>query len=444
MTLNNVILDIATISFLLFISFFIRQKITFLQKSFIPVSLIAGTLGLLLGPQVLGKFSPIHINFSEYIGQWTSFLFCFIFSTSFLGITAKKFGRDVLSTTFITGSIHMMQVCVGLAISFLLSRVMSNVPFEIGLLPVAGFYGGHGSAGIIGGSFANEGWEDAMGIAMTYATIGMFAATIFGMVLVNWGAKRKYVKREMSSTYLEEKDMTGIIPKENRQPAAVEIANPSVIDPMAFQLMIVGTIIGISHIIRISIIKVLPFWERIPLYTMCLLIGALLGNFLSKTKFNNLIDRASMKRISGVALEFVIAAAVATIKLSVLASFLVPILISSVVICLLTAVFAIYLSKKWYGEDWFEVAMGAYGQCTGSLATGLLLIKVIDPEGETLAAESISGSSTLGSAFQLPYTTMGPMFLMASPLMFSFGSFGIFLAFLILGTILFRRGAKRA
>lgn len=442
MTLNDVILDIASISFLLFISFFIRQKIKLFQKNFIPVSLIAGILGLILGPQILGKISPVYIKFSEFIGQWTNFLFCFIFSTSFLGISAKKFGKDVISTTFITGTIHMMQVCTGLLITLILTKFITNLPYGIGLLPVAGFYGGHGSAGIIGGSFSLEGWEDAMGIAMTYATIGMFIATVFGMVLVNWGVKKGYVKKKMDSSYLEEKDITGIIPLSDRKPAAMEIANPSVIDPMAFQLMIVGTIIAISHIIRISIIKVLPFWERIPLYTMCLLIGALLGTLISKTKFNNLIDRPSMKRISGVALEYVIAAAVATIKLSVLASFLVPIIISSIVLSALTAVFAIFFSKKWYGDGWFEVAMGAFGQCTGSLATGLLLIKVVDPEGETLAAESISGSSTLGSTFQLPYTTMGPMFLMASPLMFTLGSWGIFLAFLIIGTLLFGRSNK--
>ena len=33
------------------------------------------------------------------------------------------------------------------------------------------------------------------------------------------------------------------------------------------------------------------------------------------------------------------------------------------------AVICIVLAKKWYGKDWFEMAMGAYGQCTGSLAT---------------------------------------------------------------------------
>lgn len=444
MNLTTVLIDIASVSTLLFLAFLIRQKVAFFQKYYIPTSLIAGILGLLLGPQVLGQFSPVSLSFSDSISQWTNFLFAFIFTTSFLGTASNKFGRDVLSTTCVTGAVFMAQILFGLAIAFVLSMVMSNVPYAMGLLPVSGFYGGHGSAGIMGGCFATEGWEEATGIAMTYATVGMFAAVIGGMWIINWGAKKGYTRRKMSGNYLEEKDITGIMPKEERKPMAISISNSSVIDPMAFQMMIVGTIIAFSHVLREAIIKVFPFWSRIPLYTMCLIVGAIIGIFLSKTRYNQYIDRGSMKRISGVALEYVIAVNVATIKLSVLATYLVPILLTSVVICVITAVMCIVLSRKWYGENWFEAAMGAYGQCTGSLATGLLLIKVLDPNGDTLAAESVSGSSTLGSFFQQPYNTIGPMLILSSPAIVTFGTAGFLAAFLIVGTVLFGRTVKRA
>ena len=65
MTLTTVLIDISTISALLFVGFLIRQKIPFFYKYYIPTSLIAGILGLLLGPQVLGQLSPIHLHFSQ-------------------------------------------------------------------------------------------------------------------------------------------------------------------------------------------------------------------------------------------------------------------------------------------------------------------------------------------------------------------------------------------
>lgn len=441
MTMTSILLDLAIISILLFLAFIIRQKVPFFQKYFIPTSLIAGILGLLLGPQVMGQVSPIYIQFSDSISQWANFLFAFIFATAFLGTTSNKFGRDVLSTTCITGVIFMAQIICGLGVTFVLSKFISNAPFEMGLLPVSGFYGGHGSAGIMGGIFADEGWAEAIGIAMTYATVGMFCAVIGGMFIINLGAKKGVTNRKMDSNYLDEKDKTGILPKENRKTTATVITSSSVLDPSAFQLMIVGTVIGLSHILRVAIIKVIPFWSKIPLYTMCLLVGAILGIALSKTKYNQYIDRKTMKRISGTALEYMIVSAVATIQISVLANYLVPMVVTSVVVVVVTAILSIWLSKKWYGENWFELAMGAYGQCTGNLATGLLLIKVLDPNGETQTAESITGSSTLGSFFQQPYNTVGPLIVMSSPVLFTLGTAGFFLVFLVAGTLLF--GSRR-
>lgn len=444
MTLTTVLIDISAVSVLLLIAFLIRSRIPFFYKYYIPTSLIAGIIGLLIGPQVLGQFSPICLHFSDWISQWTNFLFAFIFTTSFLGTSTSKFGRDVLSTTCVTGVVFMAQVFVGCIVAYVLGLFMDNVPYAIGLLPVSGLYGGHGSAGIMGGCFATEGWEDATGIALTYATLGMFIAVIGGMWIINWGAKKGYTRKKIDSIHLVEKDITGIVPKADRQPTGMAIANSSVLDPMAFQLAIIGTIIAISHFLREAIISVFPFWSKIPLYTMCLIMGAIIGIALSKTKYNQYIDRGSMKRVSGVALEYVIAMNVATIKLSVLASYLVPILVTCVILTVLTAIICLGLAKKWYGKDWFEMAMGAYGQCTGNLATGLLLIKVLDPDGDTLAAESVSGSSTLGSFWQQPYNTIGPMMILSMPLATTLGTAGFLVAFLIVGTVLFGRTNKEA
>lgn len=219
---------------------------------------------------------------------------------------------------------------------------------------------------------------------------------------------------------------------------ATAVCSPSALDPFAFQCMIVGGIIAISYLTRIGLIAIIPFWKRIPLYTMCLLMGAIIGPLLAKTSFGQYIDRPSMKRISGIALEYMIVVAVATIKISVLKTYFFPIVVSTLILCSITAFLSVYLAKRWYGEHWFELAMGIYGQCTGTLATGLLLIKVLDPDGETMTSESISGSSTLGSFYQLPNTTMGPMIFLANPMMYIGGVAAILVGFLVAGLLFFR------
>ncbi len=80
-TLIQIMYDFASVSLLLLLGYQLRKHIKLLQNYFIPVSLIAGVLGLLLGPQVLGKVSPIYIPFSETVPpQWSGVLFCFVFA----------------------------------------------------------------------------------------------------------------------------------------------------------------------------------------------------------------------------------------------------------------------------------------------------------------------------------------------------------------------------
>ena len=438
MSLTDFLVDISTISFLLFLAFIIRRKVFFMQKYFLPASLIAGIIGLLLGPQVLGLVSPVCIRFSDSISQWTGFFFAFIFTTSFLGTSAMKLGRPALSSICQIGVIHMMQICVGLLIAFGLSRFM-DVPYAIGSLPVSGFYGGHGSAGVVGEGFKALGWDDAMGIAMTYATVGMFMAVLGGMVITNMGAKRGVTNRRMDSNFLTVSQKTGIVPEEERKSIGTAIVDNAVMDPMAFQFMIVGVIIAISYVLRNAIIKVIPFWSKIPLYAMCLFMGAILGNIISKTKYNQYIDRNSMKRISGVAVEYAVTSAIVTIKISVLATYLVPIVVTSLVLTVLTAAVSIFLLKRWYGEGWFETAVGCFGLTTGSMATGLLLCRVLDPDNETLAAESVTAASTMGNFLQQPYNTLGPILLMSNPVTYTWISVGLLAAFLVVGEVLFGR-----
>lgn len=61
MTLTEVLIDFSMISVFLMIGAWLRRKIKLLQIYYVPVSLIAGILGLLLGPQVGATFATVGI-----------------------------------------------------------------------------------------------------------------------------------------------------------------------------------------------------------------------------------------------------------------------------------------------------------------------------------------------------------------------------------------------
>ena len=72
--------DFAFMSLLLIIAQFLRSRIKFLQMFYIPASVLAGLMGLVLGPQFLNV-----IPWSGKIGSYAYMLVCVLFGGLFLG-----------------------------------------------------------------------------------------------------------------------------------------------------------------------------------------------------------------------------------------------------------------------------------------------------------------------------------------------------------------------
>ena len=73
------------------------------------------------------------------------------------------------------------------------------------------------------------------------------------------------------------------------------------------------------------------------------------------------------------------------------------------------------------------------------LATGLLLLKVVDPDYKTNAATNITSSSTLGYTYQLQYTLVFATVIMTSPLFTYVWSWILLVVLMGLGLIFGRR-----
>ncbi|SHH02990.1 glutamate:Na+ symporter, ESS family [Anaerosphaera aminiphila DSM 21120] len=443
-TLVQIMYDFASVSILLLLGFLLRKKLKIFQKYFIPVSLIAGALGLLLGPQVLGQVSPIYIPFSETVPQWSTVLFCFVFGPTFLGIKMGKINKNAISATLINGTLHQMQAVVGLVCTLIFSKtIMKSLPMGFGLLPVYGFYGGHGMANAAGVIFEESGyWSDGIGAGMTFATIGIICGVVFGMVLINKGIRKGYLKSTASVDNLDEEDLTGYIPLGKRTTIGEGVSNPSALDPLALQFALVGCVIICGMIMRYFLLKISPVMENFPIFATTFICSLIIGTILNRTKYVEYVDRNTMNRITGLALEYMIASAIATTSIGIFKKYWLPFVVISVIIVALDYILVYYMSKKWNESDWYEIMVGAFGMTMGVLATGLLLIKVIDPEYKTSATESVSIASTLGYVYQLPYTILIPLVVMKNPNLVIIISVVLLVAFFAAGEVICGRTNK--
>ncbi|MBQ2150470.1 MAG: sodium:glutamate symporter, partial [Bacteroidales bacterium] len=77
------LVDVGLVSILLLLGKLLRANVRFIQKLFIPPSLLAGLAALLLGPEVLG-WLPL----SDNMGTYASILIALVFST--LPLTSRR------------------------------------------------------------------------------------------------------------------------------------------------------------------------------------------------------------------------------------------------------------------------------------------------------------------------------------------------------------------
>lgn len=234
----------------------------------------------------------------------------------------------------------------------------------------------------------------------------------------NKAAEKGTTSIKMKREDMPESMMTGYIPPEERTSIGRGVSSPAALDPLASQLLLVGLMVLFGYIIRNGLIMIHPFFKNLPLFACCLIFSAVFGICTQNNQtVNSVIERPVIVRISSCTLEYMITAALATTRLSVFADYGIALVVVSAGVAIGTYYFCFGLAKKILVKDGqFETGLGLFGQCCGVLATGLLLLKVVDPDFKTTAAANITSSSTLGYTYQLQYTIIFIALIMTKPL----------------------------
>lgn len=434
----------------------IRVKVGFVQRLFLPSSIIAGVLALLLGPQVLGAlaeqagydgFSEAGIFTPEMLDVWAALpglLISIVFATLFLGkdIPSPKRAATLvgpqLSLGFALGS--------GMYVVGLLVAVLILVPFfssspMMGALLEIGFEGGHGTAAGMRGVMEELGFEDGADLALGLATVGLLAGIIIGIALINWGVrsgKTELLKGDVKASVDEQK---GLFAKDENYPAGEMTTRPASIEPLSLHVAIVAVAILIGWVILEALRWVeaqtyggedaaFELFTFVPLFPLALLGGVILQLIAKKMGAAHLVDHQIMLRIQGLALDFLILSALATLSLSAIGSNFAPFVILAIVgIAFNVAIFVIF-APRIIPRYWFERGIGDFGQSMGVTATGLILMRITDPESESPAFEAFGykqlvfepifgGGLVTAAAIPLIYATGPYPLLIAMTIMFA-------------------------
>lgn len=392
------IMSLCAICVLLVTGIVIRSCFPVFQRFFIPSSVIAGFAGLIVINTLGHLLSP---EWFAAFGKLPGFLINIVFAGLFLGTapTSLKKIWHLAAPQFCFGQIIAWgQYVVGLGLVFFLLAPVFNVPDVFGNLLEIGFEGGHGTAGGLAETFRELGWQAGADLGYTVATCGMILGIVIGMILINIAVRRGYVRDVRTFDDRETLERIGFFRREEQPLAGKQTVSPDSVDSLALHIALVGIAILIGYGIKQLLIltdgmtpasfRELHIMQSLPLFPLCMIGGVLLQLFLRKTRLDMLADHDQMKRITGAALDFLVVAAIASIRLEFVIAYWVP--LSLLVLAgIVWNVFAVmYIGPRIFENAWFERSIAEFGQAMGVTATGLMLLRTVDPKSKTVATEA--------------------------------------------------------
>ena len=425
----NAVIVFTSLCLLLTLGKILRVQVPILQRLYLPSSVIGGVVGLAIFSCADGFFPP---ELKTTMAKCPGFLINVIFATIFLGAAVPKVKEVInfaLPQLTLGQIIAWGQYVVGLGLAGFLFTKVFGVPPAFGNLLEIGFEGGHGTAGGMAEAFVAYGWEDGVALGFTVASIGMIIGIVIGMAMIQLAHRRGWVKEVKGFHERKENERRGIHLRSARPSAGLQTVFSDSIDSLAWHLAIVG----LSMLIGYGLYLLIPM-KGFPLFPLCMIGGVVLSLGAKFTKVDLLVDRVQMERISGAALDFLVVSAVATIRLEVVAKNWQPL----VILCAVGAIWSVwcvlFIAPRIFRTAWFERAIAEFGQATGVTATGLMLLRTVDPENKTPAAMSFGYKQLLHE----PFMGGGLWTALALTLVYKIGWLNVFflsLGFLVLWSI---------
>lgn len=381
---------------ILVVARFIKRNTRLLKRYLIPSALIAGILGLLLGPQV---FNLIPAELVKYWERLPKLLIIVVFAGLFLGRhipSRKEIWKTASSQIAFGNSLAWGQYVIGILLTLLVLRPFFGVPSIAGALIEISFEGGHGTSAGLAPVFDKLGWSAGTDLALALATLSIFAAIVSGMIIVNWHKRKRGVILDEAEEKKQERQRIRSGYSFSRLGERISTTPLMVLR----SVVAYAAAIGLGWVMYQSLIWLeavtldkftdMRFMPYVPFFPLAMVGGLIVQLILRKTGKQHLISRRVIEIIGSIALDVLIMSAVATVSLSVVATYWQTFLILGLagIFWILFAFF--FLAPRMFPSYWFEKGLTNIGQSMGTTATGFMFQRLIDPPNKSGSRESFA------------------------------------------------------
>ena len=355
----------------------------------VPEALVAGLLGLLLAPG-----GPLPLLPPQVLQLWADLplvLLTLVFGSLLLGKPLPKLkglwrpvsGQVSLALVLAFGQ----YVVAGLAVLLVLQPWLGVSPIMACLIEVA-YEGGHGSAAAMGPSYAALGFPGGQALGLAMATVGLLSSTLVGGLVVVLARKRGWLLADR--------------PAPARTPADAEATPPPGPAPGAATWAVNLALAGVAVLVGVGLLTTLRWLtaglgdgvalvvDSLPVFPLAIVGSLLVRLVLERSGQAHWASAPVQSQIGTLSADLLITAATAGLDLGLLRADWLPLTVLAVSGLAWNLGVTLLLAPRVLPADWFERAVIEFGQATGVAASGLLLLRMADPDDRSDALPAFS------------------------------------------------------
>ncbi|HOO31519.1 MAG TPA: hypothetical protein PK466_08225 [Thermotogota bacterium] len=393
--------DVIYILILFALAVLMKRLIPAFRRYLIPNSIVAGFFGLLLGPNLLNLL-PLN---PDTLGGIIYHLMAIGFISLSLR-TPEKTGKswNSMNAGMIIVSTYLIQGLLGFAMSFLWSLADKNVSPIMGLILPMGFGQGPGQAFSVGNQWEQLGMQNGGAIGLAVAAAGFGWATVGGIIILNILLKKK-----------RKKDAPAEV--EMKKEIVVKDYEFSDMDGMTIQFVFIGIIYAAVYLILGGVNRLLAsfgtFGESLGsvLWGFHFVFGAILA-ILFRTVYNKMhkkgvakeryLNNFMLQRIAGFVFDFMVAASISAVTFKRIATSFWPIFFITFAGGVLTFFYVSFIVNRTMKEHRLANTIAFFGHLTGTISTGMALLREVDPLMKSGAPENMIFGSGVAIFFGFP------------------------------------------
>ncbi len=431
----------------------IKKSTAVLRNSLIPTSVLGGAVLILVAAVYKSITGQVMFDAEIFGTSGTQTLETITYHTLALGFIASAFksngGKlskqrttEIFNTGLTTVSTYLLQGMCGMGITILAALILEDFFAAAGLLLPFGFGQGTGQALNYGNIYETQyGFAGGRSFGLAVAALGFLSASIGGVIHLN-------VMKKKGGLPVAQKPQNAV---QERIEADNEIPMQESIDKMTIQLALIFVAYGIAYLLMYLLGLALP-GMRSTIYGFNFILGVLAAtlikavmNFLKKISViqKEYTNNFLLTRVSNLFFDLMIVAGIAAIRLEVLENYWGMLLLLGTVGLIITYIYNRVVAKTLFPAYPEEQFLAMYGMLTGTASTGIILLREVDGDFQTPAADNLVYQNLPAILFGFPImllATLAPVY----PTL----TLGILTAFFVLMNLLlfrsklFRKGAK--